>query len=308
MEQSPEILAADTLVPQSDTARQQNSISRSMPAISERVGRGMIKTTTSGDTDTIRWLMKKEPSAPVLIQLQDSAGYKNRDHIISSLQVVPVEKQQLSNDWLLAVVLLSVCVFTILITGFRRYVITTFQSVFDKNLATKQFNNRNIIQQRTFMLLNFLFYLNTAIFVTQIFIFTHYKPIQTEYTIICVAVGLILFSYYLIKQFSARVVGFLFNTDQFFLEYQYNILLINKIIGVFLLPFIIIIPFTDIIISKTVIYTGLVGIIFFIIVRIYMGFVIFVEKRLPLFYTFLYLCIFEILPVLIIIKVARIYL
>jgi hypothetical protein len=227
----------------------------------------------------------------------------------NNLRIAPKLREFASTDWFIALIFTSVLIVAFIRIFFSRYILTALEALFNNNLAEKIFENKNTLQIRSFTLLNFWFYVNISLFITELYFFENMTnnnlfPIWLFFSILCVSIFLIINFKYLLLFITGRV----FKTTEVLEEFHYYFLLIAKNIALFLFPIIIILPFTPPTLRAFLIYIGY-GILFlFPLLIIYKGFNIFIKKRLSFFYTFLYLCTFEIIPVLLIYKLTERYL
>jgi hypothetical protein len=119
------------------------------------------------------------------------------------------------------------------------------------------------------------------------------------------ALGLI----YLVKFLVLKFCGWVFNISRATDTYIFVVFLVNKMLGIFLLPFLILITFSSPMAQEIYITISLVMIFVFLIYRILASFrPIRNEIKLTPFHFFLYLCAFEIAPLLLIYKVLLTYL
>jgi hypothetical protein len=120
---------------------------------------------------------------------------------------------------------------------------------------------------------------------------------------------LLIFSLLLIiytgKSFVFNILGFIFNSKQTVNEYITNIGIYNKILGVFLFPIIIAIPYISLQFKQPLMYIGIIAIGISLIFRFLRAFQIAFKIKLSIFYLILYLCALEILPILIIGKMIN---
>jgi uncharacterized protein DUF4271 len=106
-----------------------------------------------------------------------------------------------------------------------------------------------------------------------------------------------------------KLCGWIFNITKVADNYIFIIFLVNKIAGFALLPFVILISFSDSFVTEIAITVSIAMIVILFIYRIAACYAtIRSEIKLSLFHYFIYLCAFEIAPLLLIYKVALTYL
>ena len=122
-------------------------------------------------------------------------------------------------------------------------------------------------------------------------------------------IGLSFFSYllivgfvlvvYLVKILSLKTIGYIFNSNSAPNEYIFLIFLINQIIGIGFIPIILFIAYGKESFTNDFVYAGFALFILSFFVRIGKGALTALSSRkISAFYLFLYLCTFEILPLL----------
>ncbi len=114
---------------------------------------------------------------------------------------------------------------------------------------------------------------------------------------------LIIILVYLFKILINHLVAFISNQSQELNEYFFNVVLMNKATGFCLFPLVIGLYYTDINVN----YLFLAGIavtLFFYFMRVYRGAVIGRgQKGVSIFHLFLYLCVLELLPFIVFVKI-----
>jgi hypothetical protein len=120
-----------------------------------------------------------------------------------------------------------------------------------------------------------------------------------------IALGVI----YLVKFLVLKFCGWVFNISRATDTYVFVVFLVNKMLGIFLLPFLILITFSSSTARDIYVTISIVMVFVFLIYRIGASFrPIRNEIKLTPFHFFLYLCAFEIAPLLLIYKVLLTYL
>lgn len=109
---------------------------------------------------------------------------------------------------------------------------------------------------------------------------------------------------YMVKISTTRFIGYVVDKQELAIEYNYNVLLFNKTLGLLLFPITTLLAFTHAIPSSWLIFAGFGfwGII--LVYRIIRGIIIGVlEPGVSVYYLFVYLCTLEILPFVVLLKV-----
>jgi len=207
-------------------------------------------------------------------------------------------------DWIIGVILFSAFVFAWIKMFYNRNYQNIIKSGINYQYAYKLVKEGNSVSYRVNTFLNFVFYMNFAMF-----IFLTIKLLGYDINIQEWKIYLLIFSLLLIiytgKSFVFNILGFIFNSKQTVNEYITNISIYNKILGVFLFPIIIAIPYISLQFKLPLMYIGIITIGISLIFRFLRAFQIAFKIKLSIFYLILYLCALEILPILIIGKMIN---
>lgn len=113
---------------------------------------------------------------------------------------------------------------------------------------------------------------------------------------------------YLIKYCTLKFTGWVTGISEVTNTYIFVIFLINKIIGVFILPFVIIIAFSALPISQTASLVSLLCIGLFLLLRFFRSYGLLQNQlRISKFHFMLYIIGIELLPLLLIYKALMVY-
>ena len=114
---------------------------------------------------------------------------------------------------------------------------------------------------------------------------------------------------YLLKFVILRIIGWIFNINRAVETYLFVVFMTNKIIGIFLLPFLVLIAFSGPPMTEIGITLSIIMIFIFFIYRFIASYsTLHKEIKISGLHFFLYLCAFEIAPLLLIYKVLVTYL
>ena len=142
------------------------------------------------------------------------------------------------------------------------------------------------------------------------FLLVHYHWVHGQNTWVLMAssvslVGLIYFIKFCILKFTGWVTGFSEETN----TYIFVLFLINKIIGIFLVPFIILLAFSEDYIVKTAVIVSFLIIGFLLLIRFFRSYGLLQNQlKVSRFHFFIYIIGMELLPLLLIYKGLVIFL
>ena len=185
---------------------------------------------------------------------------------------------------------------------FPRYFTNLFRVFFNTSLRQSQLTDQLLQAKFPSLLLNIFFVISGGLFIYFLLQYYHWANDQNRWKMIgsCIGVlGLIYFLKYCILKFTGWVTGYKEETN----TYIFIFFLINKIIGIFLVPFIILMAFADIAIVKFAVIIALIIIGFLILLRFFRSYGLLQNQlKVSRFHFFLYILGIEILPLLLIYK------
>jgi hypothetical protein len=186
---------------------------------------------------------------------------------------------------------------------FYKYFSTMFTLFFRATLRQQQLREQLLQAPLPALLMNCFFVCSLATYLT--FVALHFNlPFATDFwTTLGYAVVLIA-GVYIIKFLFLTIVGWIFGISNVTDTYIFIVFLINKMVGIFLIPIIAFLAFPMPVllpVMLTVSYILVIGMFFYRFIISYRP--VRSEIKLNRFHFFLYLCAFEIAPLLLIYKV-----
>ena len=158
------------------------------------------------------------------------------------------------------------------------------------------------------LLLNILFVISVGLYACFLLHFYHIGE-GTRFWMLYLCCMVMLAGIYLVKFVVLKFLGWVFSISRATDIYIFVVFLVNKMLGIFLLPFLILITFSDNQAREIFITISLVMVFAMWVYRTMAAYrPVRNEIKLTPFYFFLYLCAFEIAPVLLIYKVLLTYL
>lgn len=189
----------------------------------------------------------------------------------------------------------------ILRVGFPKY----FQDVFNLfwRSAFRQKQIRDQLQQAgmTTLLFNIFFVCSAALFIYLLILYVK-GPVAQPWLLFAVCfLGIALL--YIGKYFILKLTGWMFGQEEAANSYIFIVFLINKIVAILLIPFILILAFSDPQIKQIAFTVSIILVIFLLLYRFILSLASFRnELKISGLHLFLYVCGFEIIPVLVIYK------
>jgi hypothetical protein len=155
--------------------------------------------------------------------------------------------------------------------------------------------------------LNLLYVINCGTFLTFAALHYNFTRITNCWLLLawCMAILVVI---YFVKFIMLRITGWIFNVRHATDIYIFIVFMVNKVIGIFLLPVLVLLAFTE-----PPLYTIALNLSFAMLI-IFLGYRFIIsyrpirnEIKVNRFHFFLYLCAFEIAPLLLIYKVLLIF-
>ncbi len=203
-----------------------------------------------------------------------------------------------STPWFLASVFMCLILFTWLQYFFQKHIAKMFVAIFSTNQASKLFTDKNILLERVFTFLNIIYILTAGLFVFQLLKYFNVEIYNLGDLQMFLLSTLFIFALFILRFVINWLVGQLFNWKNEMKEYNYNVFLSYKVLGLVLLPIVICMAYIPEIQKNILIYLAFVLIGLFYTIRYIRGMYLLGKKGFLLFYMILYFCTIEILPLL----------
>ncbi len=276
----------------------------------------MVKDSTAKDsigTDSLKKSLAAD-TAKALDSAKLTAGQNFR--IINKLlnaDAIPVSlavqaKRQDSAGSFFYLLTAMVLLLALLRYFYGRYFSNLFRVFFNTSLRQNQITDQLLQAKLPSFLFNIFFVISAGIYA---FIFLSYqKHISTDNKWLAVLlsvmlIGVVYFVKFCTLKFTAWITGFEAEVN----TYVFVIFLINKVIGIFLVPFAVVLAFSAPGIAATAAMISVLCIGFFLLFRFFRSYAL-IQNQLKIskFHFLLYIAGLEILPLLLIYKGLMIYL
>jgi hypothetical protein len=151
--------------------------------------------------------------------------------------------------------------------------------------------------------LEILFYVTLSIFLYQVF--QHFQlTLAHENFPLYLTSAILVIAYFFGKKIVYSAIGAVFEGTSETKEYLFNVDNFNRSLGLVLLPVVALINYYPANNPVNMVFVGVFIVVVFYIFLIQRGISILLRKQFSIFYLFLYLCILEFLPLLLIYKVV----
>ena len=191
---------------------------------------------------------------------------------------------------------------------YGRYFTNLFRVFFNTSLRQSQLTDQLLQAKLPSLVFNLFFAISGGVYLYILLL--HYQLINEENKWLMIfasitLLGLIYFVKYCTLKFTGWVTGLTDITN----IYVFIIFLINKIIGIFLVPFIVILSFSDAAIVKIAVIISLMSIGIFLLLRFFRSYGLLQNQlKISRFHFVLYIAGIELLPLLLIYKGLMVYL
>lgn len=271
-----------------------------------------IEETRVNDT-VVKEVVEKEEYQPISLYpnlvSSDSSVYKvkpkeveifSRYELSTGIKVEPRNtNRSQENGWVFGIALFSALLIIIVKVYFQKYLSIVLTSAVNFQLADKLIREKNILVRRVFVILNINFLAATSLY---IYLLINRLGIQSPNFngfLLYLLVFALLFSILFIRLFFLNFVAGLFDSRPLFREFIHNTYLLNKNLGLYLLPLVLSIFYLQGIYAEIIFYTATFLVAFSMVYRYLRSIQIILKHKVFYFYTILYLCTLEILPALV---------
>jgi hypothetical protein len=191
---------------------------------------------------------------------------------------------------------------------FGKYLGNLFTLFFRVSMRQQQIREQVIQSPLPSLLLNIFFFISGGLY--SCFLIQYFKlPVRVDFWSLFLNCSLILVVIYLVKFIVLKSAGWIFNIQRATDTYLFIVFMTNKILGIFLLPFLVTLSFSDSFMTESAVTLSLIMIFFFFVRRFAISYgPLRKEINLNGLHFFLYLCAFEVAPLLLIYKVLLNYL
>lgn len=211
-------------------------------------------------------------------------------------------------DWLVYVMGGVVLLLGIIRLSYLKYFTDLFRAFLNPTLSQRQLKDQ--LSQSPFpnFLLNTFFVISLAMYLYLLMYRQNYIPGSNAWMVIPALVVLVALVYS-VKYVMLRFCGWLFGSVELADAYIFILYLINKVLGILLVPFLVILAFCRPELAKAFLYISVFFIVILVAYRYIRSYSV-VKQYLSFsrLHFFLYLCAFEVAPVLIITKVLLVWL
>ncbi len=186
--------------------------------------------------------------------------------------------------------------------AFSKYFRNLFLLFFQTSLRQKQTRDQLLQDNLASLLTNFLFLVSAGVYITLLIQYKNWT--QLSFWWLVAGSAAVLLVVYMIKYLFLLFTGWIFNSKEAAGAYVFVVFMVNKILGVALIPFLLLLAFASASIVQVAltISFGMIGLMF--AYRYWVSFIAIRNKlKVNAIHFLLYLCAVELLPMVLIYKV-----
>lgn len=217
-------------------------------------------------------------------------------------------KQSNSKDYLFYLIAAMVLLLAFIKYFYSRYFANLFRVFFNSSLRQNQLTDQLLQAKLPSLFFNIFFTISAGLYVYMLLL--HYKLIDDDNRSVFILSSVALLALiYLVKFCTLKFTGWVTGLKEITNTYVFVIFLINKIIGILLVPFIIILAFSEPVIVKIAAIISLMSIGVLLLLRFFKSYGLLQNQlKISRFHFVLYILGIELLPLLLIYKGLMFYL
>ena len=212
------------------------------------------------------------------------------------------QKPFIGKESLFYYIMFLLILFGLLRRAFEKYFHDLFRVFFKTTLKQRQTQEQLLQSPLPSIFMNSFFVLSAGLYVN--FLFLHFRlTIVDDFWLQYLYCAGGLASIYLLKYIGLKIAGWMFNVSNATDSYIFIVFIINKMLGIFLLPFLLLIAFTNEPVYGAAFVFSWFGIGILLVYRLVLSYgAVRKEIKLNSFHFILYIAGFEVIPLLLIYK------
>ncbi len=217
--------------------------------------------------------------------------------------MTPPEYSSERSDWMVLLVMLLLLLVIRSRVVYFRYFNALLKSLVNRTASIKLLEEKNILFHNMAWLLLPASISIMAVFIT--YTVAHFFSPELFSSHFLLSLGLVFFGLTIFQGYRMllhKLMGSLFYIKELAREYGFNQQIYVMGYGVFLFPFVILLPFVPLWLFNSLVIIVLALTLAFILLALVRSFRIIFDHRVPFFYLILYICSLEVLPVALLLK------
>jgi hypothetical protein len=245
-------------------------------------------------------------SKPVFYENEATTATQKKTNVAYTIEAKPKQKnkEQPNQDLgaetggMTFVLLLSMVIVGSLTLFYQRHLQRIIKAIWSFSEAQLLYRERNSPLQRASAQMNFLFHTMIAVLVAQWMTYKGIHLPKLGFWETLLALFVVAHAVFVFRFIVSRIIGYLFALQELFHEFFYHIYLFPKAMGLILFPLIVIIQYTVPSVQSTLFHISfaLVGLLY--LGQTLRSFRVIIKYNVSILFLILYLCAFEIVPVI----------
>lgn len=274
--------------------------------LKENVKYNPPKTASYQAVQLFRNLQTKDSTEYIATADKPSIFYTQQ--VASSISAIPRNITGLSEKgWVFGIAVISVLLLAVIRVYFFKHLSSIITSSVNFQFADKLMREKNVLIRRVFTLLNINFVISASLY---IYVTLKHASIRLEgigeFQMYLLVLGFLIVLL-LIRLFVLYLLGNIFDAVGLFRDYIHNIYLLNKNLGLVLLPLILSVFYLTPTLADIVYYSATILVFTILLYRYIRSIQIIGKHKARALYTILYVISIEVIPVLVGIKYVLTY-
>ena len=216
------------------------------------------------------------------------------------------KKVFLGKEYLFYYLIFLFILFGLLQRAFAKYFYDLFRVFFKTTLKQRQTQEQLLQSSLASVFMNSFFVLSAGLYLNFLLQYFHLAISENFWLQYVYCIGA-LAAIYLVKFIGLKITGWLFNVSNTTDSYIFIVFIINKMLGIFLLPFLILLAFANDPLNSYAMFISWIGLGLLLIYRFILSYnAVRKEVKLNSFHFILYILGFEVIPLLLIYKLLLI--
>ncbi len=233
----------------------------------------------------------------------NNSGYTPQFQVEQANKPLSVkEKNVLYQRFLFATIIMMMIILTLVVTIFRIFIAKIWKAFLNDNILSQMLREQGGGVTIGYFILYLMFFINAGIFTFLVLKHYDYKIAETNTGTLFLCMGAIA-GFYIFKHLLLEIVKFVFPIEKEISRYSFTVMVFNIILGISLVPMILFIAYAS---------PGITGFLIKFTIALLFGAIsfrglrgLFIANRFfawHKFHFFLYLCVVELAPLLVTIK------
>lgn len=249
----------------------------------------------SGDKLVVEWKWTQEEPAK---------SYFSRDEYVTVQSSNEAKVNWQDNNWLFWPLFLATVFFAWLRYNHSRFINQTIVSTVNSHISNRLLRERNESTAVNTQWMILFYFVSISLFAFEILNYVNESRLSMHGLVIIPMLCLVVALVYLVKIYTLRVVGYIFEYQRLSDEYIHIVQASYITLGVLVYPITVMVPFLDagMMSEAAIIMAGIVLYLISFLQRLLRAVLLSINQNISFFYIFLYLCTLEILPLAVLFK------